>query len=154
MKLTAEQIISALPSLSRQDRLAVRASCDTLLQGKSTLDRDAIALYEIIAKGVGSSMPWGRLPAALQATLVAARPGLQTFIDETWPGQSKVHNIMITKQLLTQLAGDLHTRQIPVSVATVIRHLGRIQDVFDDAFPGYRKAGLAGLILKQWMTSK
>lgn len=154
MKLTAEQIIAALPSLSRQGRLAVRAACDTLLQGKSTLDKDAFTLYEIIAKGVGSSMPWARVPAALQAALAAARPGLQAFIDETWPGQSKVHNIMITRNLLAQLAGDLHERQIPVTVATIIRHIGRIQDVFDSAYPKYRQAGLARLILKQWITTK
>lgn len=154
MKLTAEQIIAALPSLSRQDRLAVRAACDTLLQGKSTLNKEAFTLYEIIAKGVGSSMPWARVPAALQSALAAAQPGLQAFIDQTWPGQSRVHNIMITQRLLAQLAGDLHERQIPVSVATIIRNLGRIQDVFDDAYPKYRQAGLAGLILKQWMTSK
>ncbi len=61
---------------------------------------------------------------------------------------------MITQHLLAQLAGDLHERQIPVSVATIIRNLGRIQDVFDDAYPNYRKAGLAGLILKQWLTKK
>jgi hypothetical protein len=99
-------------------------------------------------------MPFGRVPAALQAALAGHALGLQAFIDGAWPGQSRTHHIMIIRRLLTLLAGDLYERQIPVTVATIIGSLGRVQDVFDNCYPGYRKAGLTGLILKQWTMAK
>lgn len=150
-RLTAEQIIAALPSLPRQDRLAVRAAVDHLLQGKGSTDRGAIALYEIIAKGVGSSMPFGRVPAALQASLAASAPGFEAFTNEVWPGHTRIQHIVIARELLRLLAGDLHERQVPVSVSAIIKNLGRIQDVFDESYPNYRQAGLGALILKNWL---
>lgn len=150
-KITAADIIAALPQLSRQDRLAVRAAADRLLLGTGSQDTRAINLYPYLALACGSSMPFGRLPVALQSALAAQAEGVESFIKQHWPGQSKVVQGSIIKQLMGLLVASLRSRQIPVTVATLIRNLGSIQDVFDDNFPNYRQSGLCKLILNQWV---
>lgn len=153
-KLDIAAIIAALPTLNKQDKLAVKAACELLLEGHDSYDPAAVALYGHVAKLTGTTMPYGRVPMRLQGALRAHAAGVTGLVEALWPGQTRVKQIQITRHLLVLLGADLRSRKVPVTVTTIINNLGRLQQVFDDAYPTYREHGLASFILKQLTQGK
>lgn len=152
-KLDAAAIIVALPSLSKTDRIAIKAACEVLLE-TSDHDPAATALYAEVIKLTGATMPFSRLPAGLQAKLKARAPGIAELASGLWPGKTKVQHLVVVRHLLTLLAADLRSRKVPVTVGSITNNLGRLQGVFDSAYPGYREAGLAPMIMAQLVSKK
>lgn len=152
--LTAAQQLSAEQRKELLDRLAL-ASQST----RSRNDREVVmwaqALYEAIVDAFGSDAGVGG-PALVQrqvATAAAWRP-VEEFMQTSGMKDCNVREQQAVYRLLARLlvdrARDVAARsRIPFSLKLTINCLGELRGVFEAAFPGYLRNGLASLIVRR-----
>lgn len=143
-------ILAKLPNLSQRELTTIKAACDSLLDKP----KDAPVLYLTMLDFLGQTGP---SYASFQKT-VSWRPWQQnqqivsSFVSSLWPGLSKVQEVALTHFLLSLLADDLKYLEVPVSIGSLSVNLGRLPELFDRSFPGYRENGLAGIVLSSMVS--
>lgn len=143
-------ILAKLPRLSQKELSTVKAACDSLLDKP----KDSPVLYLTMLDFLGQNGP---SYVSFQKT-VSWRPWQQnqqivsSFVSSLWPGLSKVQEVALTHFLLSLLADDLKYLEVPVSIGSLSVNLGRLPELFDRSFPGYRENGLAGIVLSSMVS--
>jgi hypothetical protein len=137
-------LLATLPSLSKHDLALVRGAADRLL-GVSAAT--AGPLYDALTNVLRLKLGFAQFQrTATYKIWQKAEPGVVSFMNEGWPGLSKVATMALMTYLLELLVSDLKGRGVPVSLGAVVSNLGRLPEVFDNNFPGYAEAGLCGLV--------
>jgi hypothetical protein len=151
--LNLTNIISALATLNKRELATVKAAVEQLLGSKApTVAPEALSLYEAIrVAGSNEKLPYEALKrSAMAATWVKYAPEAITFIENTWPQakRNKIVRMGLERLLISVLVDDLRSKNVKITVGTLVRNLGRLPEVFDSEFPQYRENQLQGLILK------
>lgn len=142
-------VLSALGGLSISELQAVRAAADRLLGSPAGT---ASPLWGVVTTALGVQLPFTRFQkTAAYKSWLKNEPVVVSFVAATWPNLSKVQEMAIMNYLIGMLLDDLKGRGVPVTVGTIALNLGSIPHLLDHAFPDYRSAGLAHLILKAMM---
>lgn len=155
--MTRDQIIAALPRLSKADLQAVRGAADKLLgAGGTASGGPETVAYGALCDLLGANQPWGRLPEKWQKLWRTNWPPFYAFLTATFPEslENKVLNVSLMKLVFETMVDDLKERGVPVSVGAVITNMPRVEAAFDTAFPGYRQAGLSGMIVRSMTKGK
>lgn len=140
-------VLKLLPKLSKAELSTVELAIQELLKTKGTAGEPP--LYAALGNAMQQCPPWGmfaKTNAALAFSRHAERAEL--FLKHHFPKAKKLDLHYLRTFTLRALIVDLKARDVPITVGTVTKNLGRFADVFEDQFPGYLQGGLAWLILR------
>lgn len=147
MSKNLNDVLAMLPHLRQKDLSTVRAAIDHLLDKRVEND-PTLPLFGAIKSILGIHTSFHQFQAArAYAAWKRAAPAYVQFLDATWPEASKVAKVAITTVLIDMLADDLAGMKVPVTLNSIVTNLERIPQLFDREFPGYRKMGMAHLVL-------
>lgn len=148
--MKASQIIAFLPKLSRADLATVKAAAEHLLGGLNSEANDhTYPLFEAVRNIINSRISFLKFKTTNSfREWDKNASGVIQFIDETFPNIGKTTRMAMMTYLVGALADDLKERGVPVTIGTMSSNLGRLPEVFEDAFPNYRGSGLVHLIVK------
>ncbi len=147
MSKNLNEALRLLPHLTQKDLATVRSAIDHLMARKTEDDPTTALFTAVVAVlGIQASFHYFKQTRGYVAWRRTA-PAYLAFVDQNWPDASKVAKGAITAIMMDFLVDDLKGQQIPVTLATMAAGLERIPQLFDAAWPGYRRAGAAHLIL-------
>lgn len=75
-------------------------------------------------------------------------PDVLEFIGENLPTLKRLERVYLFGVISNVLITNLQDIKVPVSVGAACRHLDRIPELMDDAFPGYIQAGLLTMLVQ------
>ena len=158
MKL--EDIISALPKLKAEEVQKVRMTCDFLLQGKPEitirLDSPSVALeffYEAaLSHCAKKGLTWPPFRAFRRLDVFKAYqanwPLVESFIQKNWPNAKLNDRHKLYGLFVELLADSIISWDVPLTIGTFCRNMGKLPQLVTDAFPGYAEQGWLSLILE------
>ncbi len=141
-----KSILAQLPKLTQQELAAVRAACDHLLDRKQEVPPLYLAMLDVLGQKGPSYTSFQRTASWKQ--WLKNLQEVESFLKKLWPETTKTQEASLNCFLLQQLVDDLKYLKVAVTIGSISSNLGRIPEVFDRSFPGYRQGGLAGLVLK------
>ena len=150
MRVTKDQIIGVLPTLTKDDLFAIKAVADSLLGGekvKTKSDDPAGWLHDAMlrALGITKSFHNEKISKLFDKNSVV----FLEFVNKHFEGSLKkqASGVAVMQALVKLIISDLKLRGVLVTYGSLATNLQRINDIFDAAFPGYLAAGLAGMII-------
>jgi hypothetical protein len=151
--VTVASIISKLTSLNKKELATVKAAIDQLLGPQAALAASPsnLSLFEAIRVATGAMVTYDRLKGGnTGASWRKYSPLAVSFIETTWPctKQNKMVRLGLERLLISLLVEDLREKRVNVTVGALVRNLGRLPEVVDAEFPGYRESQLQSLIIK------
>jgi hypothetical protein len=152
--MTKDQIVAALPKLSKTDLEVIHGLTGHLL-GAAGLPLTPIGQAFINALLTATGQPKGYISpvAASQRRAFETRAGhLAAFLNENFKGwdDNKTTQHAFLTELFRLLADDLKNRGVKPTLGVMIINMKRIPEVFDNAFPLYRESGLGHVILAKF----
>jgi hypothetical protein len=156
--LTRAQILTALPKLKPADLEAVSAMATHLLTNAPTGRKSgpatplADAVFDALTQSIRATVPYAKLTPKLRQAYNRQLLGLTEFLDDHFVGwnKNKTAQLAFLRMLFVLVADDLRRRQIKPTIGVMINNMGRVPYAFDDAFPGYREAGMTNLITRNF----
>lgn len=159
--MTKDQILTALPSLSRPELEAVQAVALSLLGGRVSrlspkASQTAEIIFDALAATISHPTPYGSMPNHLASQFDRHSANLIIFFDQYFKGwdDSKIVQTGFLRMIFSLIAGDLREHGITPSIAMLIRNLPRIYQIVDNAFPGYLRGNMGHMILKVFAKRK
>lgn len=140
-----KNILAQLPRLTQQELATVRAACDHLLDKPQEVPNLYLAMLRILGQKGPSYASFQRTASWKQW-----QKNLQevtAFTEKLWPDMTKVQEASLNNFLLQLLVDDLNYLKVVATIGSISSNLGRVPEVFDRNFPGYREAGLAKVVL-------
>ena len=140
-------IIRQLPQLTQQELKTLKAAIDELSHNQPCTG--VPALYDVFGQVLGTVPPFSVFQAS-----GAYRPfmrhvdGITTFMLKYFSEANKLQRIALMTFVVRALIADLKGRGVPITVGTLVKNLGRFEQVFSSEFPNYLESGLAPMILK------
>jgi hypothetical protein len=147
MKLSAAQIIAALPLLTGNERSLIHAALAEM--GQAADSGPHSLLYGVVADLTGTKLPYSRFTVGpLYKHFKGKAQATTQFIDTCfgWPDQRSTHALM--RMLVEGLISDLTAAGVTPSLRAVVLQLDKLPQVFDRMFPGYRQSGAAKIVLE------
>lgn len=155
--MTKDKILAALPSLSKPDLRAIAAATGALLAGGHHPSPQAPSgpqgwLFEALAGALNRPLTHDRFSVSaagqhFKQNAPIALAFMQKAFGATAMG-NKITALAIMRSLLSLLISDLLERGVPITPGTLASNLGRLDEVFDRAYPGYLTNGIASLVLR------
>lgn len=157
MNLQADTIVSILPTLSENDLAKIRQATDVLI-GKQSIDEPTdkneqlifhSVKQELASIGIRHNIPYSQFSES--RAYKAWRKGVvifNNFLEDSFERylKNEAHRMAMTQILVQTIIADLKKRDIAVSISTIAYNLQRVQQAFDNSFPGYLNSGLEYLI--------
>lgn len=155
--MTKEQILASLPKLTRPDLEAVHAVAGSLLGGRVSnvgagASPVAVTVFDALVTTLGVFTTLATYTPVVTRQFEKRLPALEAFLGEKinlWK-EGKVTQMAFLRMIFGLLADDLKNRGVVPTVGIMIVNMGRIPEVFDDAFPGYIESNMAAVILKRF----
>lgn len=155
--MTKEKILAALPKLTRPDLEAVAAMAGHLLGGRvgntpPPVSPIADLIFSALVTTLGQPMALGSYSPTATRAFLKKLPALEAFMGESlglWK-EAKVVQIAVLRMVFDLLREDLKSRGVNPTIGIMVVNMGRIPEVFDDAFPNYLQAGMGPVILKRF----
>jgi hypothetical protein len=72
---------------------------------------------------------------------------INTFIDRHFRGNTKIERLKLYKMFSSLLISWLSTLNIPLTMGVIIKHMGKIPELFENEFPDYIRSGLAKAVV-------
>jgi hypothetical protein len=137
--MSKDRVLALLPKLKRDELQEVRAVLNNLLSQNTPITNVELWLDAIkVVLGVGFIVKT-RTPKKHFDTA-------EEFLKRVLPEHRRVNLMAGRQRLVSLLANDLKKRKVNPTVGIIIANLGRLPEVFDNAYPGYRDSGLAWMI--------
>lgn len=151
--MTRDQILAALPGLGQDDLKALQTVIGSLLgqhgvAGPARATGPQAWLFEAVRHSLGVNV--FTVKGAAQYNKYA--PTALTFISDTFKCpvfEKRTAATALMHWLLVLLVEDMKVKRIPIGPTTICEGLGRLPLVFESAYPGYRQAGLSGLLAQK-----
>jgi hypothetical protein len=139
-------LIKQLPKLTQSELKLLRLAIDELSVRKD--DEGESYLYSALLKATGSRTPYSLfMKTTAYPHWRRHLPDIERFIATNFPSANRITGLALATFTLQALCQDLKRRNVPISMGSVAKNLGRFADVFEDQFPGYLSSGLGPLIL-------
>jgi hypothetical protein len=140
------ELIAKLPSLSQQDLRTLKAAIEHLLT-KTTESEPT--LYDAMRKVLGDVPHYDIFKKSnVYAIWRKHNDYAEMFIAKNFPEATKVQRLALMTFTVRALVNDLKSRDVPITVGSVAKNLGRFAAMFEGQFPGYLSSGMGPLILK------
>lgn len=162
MYVKKDDILAALPTLSKADLEAIYAMTAHLLQGGSQgavsngATPDAPLLFEALSGQLNALAGWPYVASTKQGKLLQQRaPEVTKFLSKHFKGwdKNKITQLAIMQLMLNLLRDDLKERGVQPSFGIMVTNLNRLPEVFSNAFPGYLESGMGPLLLKNLLSA-
>lgn len=157
MSPNKDQILGALPTLSKADLISVHAVAGQLLGAAGATPQSGTGqtaqIFDALAGALCLTVPYTSFDVTSTARKFDAQlPDLTVFLNVQFSGwdKNKLTQLAFLKMLFGLLADDLKGRGVAPTLGIMVVNLRRLPEVFDNAFPGYREAGLGKMILKNF----
>lgn len=156
--MTKDEIIAALPSLTRPDLEQIHALASSLLGGHlgnvaGPAPTLAGPLIEALGGAINAAMPLSNLTGTTTGkTFQKHLPAVGKFLDAHFNGWStnKLTQTAFLHMLMGLLRDDLKERGVTPSLGIMVSNLGRLPEIFDNAYPQYLEAGLGDMVLRHF----
>ncbi len=152
MSKALDGVLTVLPSLSQKELATIKAVVEQLYKPVYSQGVDPTTLvFDALMKAINTKMAFRDFQRTSVYKLWRQHaPACIEFVEETFPTvkRSQVTKMAVLRFLLEALRDNLKAGQIPVTVGTMVTHLGRIPQVFETSFPDYRESGMTDLVLK------
>ena len=156
--MTKDKILAALPTLDRASLEAIQAITASLLNGPTAAHDKGVteltlALFNALQAVCGQPTAYKTFAQTTAAKHLQKRlPDVTTFLDDNFNGwdKNKVSQQAFLQMLFGLLADDLKSRGVKPSLGIMVNNLGRVAEVFDQAFPDYLAGKMGGMILKRF----
>ena len=142
--MKTDELLKLLPTLNKEQAKIITAWAARFNIDKKADDENTKLILEIINKELGTRAPFG----AVKNPWIVNASNMAHFIDTTFPGVKKVVRIALFKMCIGFVIENLTYMKVPVTFTTVWVNLPRVPVLFEEQFPGYKKSGLTGVILK------
>ena len=143
--LTLNDVIKALPQLSDSDRDAIKAAIEQL-EVSGTDEREA-AVFDALRKSLDVKVSLRSLGQSQTAKQWRKNwKHFTDFADSLFPSRSSQVERMYVYRFLFGLLADSSAQE--PSLATVASSMGKVESVFDYAFPSYRASGMISVLEK------
>ena len=156
MTVTKGQILASLPKLSHAELQEISAVIGHLLTAGAAVPIDEanpqVALsFDALSAALKLTAPLSSLPPALAVKLAKQADPLWVFSHQHFEGwdDNKLKQIAFLRLMFKLLKDDLTRIGIKPTYTTMVHNMHRMPEVFDSAYPGYRDAGLAYIILNR-----
>ena len=147
-----ESIITKLPALTQGELAQVRAAVDQLINTKQARGVDpTVLVWDALMKALNTKISFAAMhDMSIYKQWKQHAPACLEFVEGTFPEvkRSKVTEMAVIQFLLEALRDNLRAGRIPITVGTMVTHMGRVPQVFEKAFPNYLESGLTELVLK------
>jgi hypothetical protein len=148
MGLSKDDILSALPKLSKADLSKIKTTCEGLLDQDldPVLKEFSRDLYFVCCLNFTQPRSYDLFKhtdgyKAWKKNL----PSVQAWVHKSLARGGKRRQFLILACSL--LAKDLERRKIPLTLGALAVNIGRLGEVFEAGFPGYIKSGLLPMLL-------
>ena len=147
-------IVAELPLLSQNELKTVKLAVEVLLDTKPTeLDEELFqAVLDVLGTktiGVKAFMKTKAYPVFIEN-----QKCVHELIDRILGDvpRNKVKVVHLKRFLMDLLIGNLSTKAAVLTMDDIARDMGRIEFIFNDAFPGYLTSGLTRFLVKSLQT--
>lgn len=153
--ISKDDILAALPTLTRPELEAIQAVCASLTGGHTAAFEPgagtlAASLLNALCAAVNATVS----PANLSGTATGKTfnkhlPAVTKFLAAHFKGydDNKLVELAFLRLLADLLADDLKGRGVTPTIGILVTNLTRLPEVFDNAYPGYLAAGMGSFIL-------
>lgn len=151
MPLTKDQMLAALPNLSPDDLKAIRAVIGRLLgEGGVAGHPNDPTGYEPWLREAIQAATGGYVIAHNDKLFNKNAPEAIRFIRKFFEQSltNKTTALALMRYLLLLLTDNLKDMKVPVTKHTVLQNLHRLEEVFNNNFPGYADEQAAYLIAR------
>lgn len=160
--MTKDEILASLPVLNRSDLEAVAAIATSLLNGRTAnvatkASPLAAPLFDALCGAVSATAALSNLSGTSTGkTFEKHLPGVTKFLDHHFKGWSdnKLVQLAFLGMLAELLRDDLKERGVTPTLGILVSNLGRLPEVFDNAYPNYLACGMGNVILKHFEKMK
>lgn len=157
-KITKDHILAALTTLTRPDLEAIQAVCSSLLGGRmgnvaAPANPLAGPIFNALSRAVNATVSLSNLTGTTAGkTFEKHLPAVGKFLDAHFKGwdSNKLVQTAFLSMLMELLRDDLKARGVTPSLGIMVSNLGRLPEVFDNAYPSYLEAGMGSLILNHF----
>jgi hypothetical protein len=106
-------------------------------------------LYDVLRRAIGTVPPY----SVFQTTNAYKQwhrhaAYAEGFIAKNFPEATKLQRQALMTLTVKALVTDLKGRNVPITMGSVVKNLGRFAAIFDLEFPSYIESGMQFLILK------
>jgi hypothetical protein len=152
-----QDIIEALPELSKVDLKTVRDTASFLLggdSGKEGVHQSDDTLFNAMANqlsknGLRTEFNYNTFKKSKSHVgWATTRKELADFVSRCFGNISKTEEVSLYNLLFDLLITDLKKRGAPLTVSVLAINANRLPEVFERSFPGYISSGLAHVVLK------
>ena len=156
--MTKDEVLAALPKLTKPELEVVAAMCGHLLGGHTAAQNlpatgPSQAVFNALVAALGLPMGYQSFSALNAAKHFENRVGtLVLFLNDHFKGwdDHKITQQAFLTELFRLLADDLKNRGVNPSVGVMVINMRRIPEVFDSCFPGYRQSGAGYMIMERF----
>ncbi len=164
MSQTIEEIEHAILSLSplNLDRLKAKINGLILLsspsQGEDQGD-DGLLFYDALSHAISEANGKKHLPYPVFKKnryfpmYKKKLPDVLKFLGENLPTLKRIERMYLFGIVSNVLVTNLQDIKIPVSIGAACRHLDRVPELMDNAFPGYIQAGLLRMLVQAGLSN-
>lgn len=153
--MVKDDILAALPALSRPELEAIQAVCTSLLGGRPAAFEPgagtlAAGLLNALCAAVNAAVtPSNLIGTTTGKTFDKHLPAVGRFLGAHFKGydDNKLVELAFLRLLADLLRDDLKERGVTPTIGILVTNLTRLPEVFDNAYPGYLAAGMGGFIL-------
>lgn len=148
--MSKDQILAQLPLLSQTDLKAIQAVIGTLLTKGSppaTLSPNSAQAWLYEALGA-----WGlgHLNASQMKVFNKNASAALTFMEKNFKVAlgNRTKFVSMMRFLIILLEEDLRRKELPITKGILLLNLPRIPEVFENAYPGYLRSGIAPTVMR------
>lgn len=159
MKSDLSKVLSILPNLTSEEREQVRVKLlmlGAVSSGPSTLTSSKDGLADMVLSAISEVLSEKKSDFST-GSMIRKRINRKEFLEKVETLRSffdEAGDTKVTRQAFIRLCAELlynqmSERNMPVNAATLARHIHRIPSVVNTQFPGYAKAGLLRMIIRE-----
>lgn len=158
-RLTAATVVSQLPTIDHKGLLTIQRALAMLLtteeqnSGGHPDGFEAVMYEALIAefeeRGLRRAISWDQFRKMNQYRNWRRNlPAVEDFMNTHFKEHMKDRRVRsgICRLLIGSLMNELKRRELSISYGIICSNIGRLSEVFDNAFPGYLQSGMAGII--------
>lgn len=155
--MTRDEILAALPKLSTAEQKSIMAALVALGvkgggQQAPTLSAQQRAVFDAIGHALNTKLAPGLLVRGVIAKhFDRCSTQMLNFVNHNFgfAMKGKVAMLALIRFMVVLVVDDLRKKRIRLTPGVVVLNLTRINEIFEDAYPGYLQGGLSKFLVNR-----